>query len=182
MRPITIMLALILGLVLAQSNHYFPSGVGFSWVYSSGEEQTFARESGGLLVLEHRFSGRSRYADLLRYDASGVYLEGVYIGGTTQKYEPPLQLYPSGPLIIGQEWGMRSSIQGKTVAFVAKVIRLEGVQVPAGKFNAYVIRTSFVTQSGGSSVVESYFVPGVGVVRFVGADGSAVDLVKFKRP
>lgn len=45
-----------------------------------------------------------------------------------------------------------------------------------------MIRTSFVTQSGGSSVVESYFVPGVGVVRFVGADGSKVDLVKFVRP
>jgi len=182
MRPVTIMLALILGLVLAQSNNYFPNGVGFSWVYSSGEEQAFAREKDGLLVLEHRYNGRSRYADLLRYDPTGVYLEGVYISGATQKYNPPLQLYPSAPLIIGQEWGMKSSIQGKIVAFVAKVTRLEGIQVPAGKFNAYVIRTSFVTQSGGSSVVESYFVPGVGVVRFVGADGSKVDLVKFVRP
>ncbi|WP_174720009.1 MULTISPECIES: hypothetical protein [unclassified Meiothermus] len=176
------MLAWLVTLALAQPSAYFPNGVGLSWTYSSGEEQVFARQKDGFLMLEHRYAGRARYADLLRYDATGVYLEGVYIGGAVQKYAPPLQLYPSAPLIIGQEWGMKSSIQGQVVAFVAKVTRLEGVQVPAGKFNAYVIRTSLVTQSGGSSVVESYFVPGVGVVRFVGADGSKVDLVKFVRP
>ncbi|WP_027881671.1 hypothetical protein [Meiothermus rufus] len=169
--------------VLAAPTAYYPSGIGYTWRYSNGMEQAFTREQHGLLVLERRLERQPVSADLLRYTPDkGVLLEGLIIGQAVQRYTPPLQLYPPPPLVLGQEWGGRSSFGGQTVALLGKVLRIEGVNVPAGRFNAYVIRTSIVTSGGGSQVMEVYFVPGVGVVRYATLDGSTVDLVKFVVP
>ena len=47
---------------------------------------------------------------------------------------------------------------------------------PGGRFNAFRIRLSVTTSTGGSSVSDLYFVPSVGTVRYVTQDGSTVDL------
>ncbi len=173
-------LGLLLVGVSAAPPAYFPHGIGFSWTYSSGMEQVFTREQNGMLVLERRLARQPVSADLLRFTPDrGVLLEGLIIGQTVQRYQPPLQLYPAPPLVVGQEWGGRSTFDGQTVALLGKVLRIEGVSVPAGRFNAFVIRTSTVTSGGGSQVVEIYFVPGVGVVRYATPDGGRVDLVRF---
>jgi hypothetical protein len=173
---------LCFSLALAAPKAYYPSSVGYSWTYSSGEVQVFSREENGSLVLEHKISGRPTVADLLRYTEKGVLLEGLIVGKNVQKYNPPLQLYPASPLSVGQEWGGRSMFGGQSVALLGKVVRIEGVNVPAGRFNAYVMRTSTVTGDGGSVVVEVYFVPGVGIVRYGTPDGKTVDLVKVTLP
>jgi len=182
MKRLLSLLALV-ALGFAATPAYYPSGVGYSWSYSSGEEQTFAREQNGLLVLEHRFPKRPIVADLLRYTPDqGVLLEGLIIGKAVQRYTPALQLYPPPPLAVGQRWGGKSTLGGQTVALLGEVNRIEGVSVPAGRFNAYVLRTSTVTGEGGSVVVDIYYVPGVGIVRYGTPDGGTIDLVKFSAP
>ncbi|RDI94533.1 hypothetical protein DV704_11655 [Meiothermus sp. QL-1] len=161
---------------------YYPHGAGYAWVYSSGMEQVFTREQDGLWVLERRLEKRPVSADLLRYTPEGVWLHGLLVGRSLQAYDPPLLLYPAPPLALGQEWGGRSRFGGQLVALLAKVVRIEGVSVPAGRFNAYVIRTSTVTSGGGSQVMEVYFVPGLGIVRYATPDGSTVDLVRYAVP
>ncbi|MCS7195543.1 MAG: hypothetical protein NZ849_11635 [Meiothermus sp.] len=173
---------LFLCIGLAFSPGYYPHGVGYSWTYSTGMEQVFTREQGGALFLERRLVGRPVSADVLRYTPEGVWLEGLAVGQAVQRYEPPLLLYPPPPLELGQAWGGRSRFGGQSVALVGKVLRIEGVSVPAGRFNAYVIRTSTVTSEGGSQVMEVYFVPGVGVVRYATLDGATVDLVRYRVP
>ncbi len=172
----------LLAFAFAGPQDFYPSGVGVGWVYSNGEEQFFSREQNVYLVLEHRFQGKTVFSDLLRYTPDGVYLDGLVVGSKVSKYNPPLLYYPKAPFVLGQEWGGKSTYEGKSVALLAKVLRIEGVTVPAGRFNAYVIRTSFVTQEGGSIVVERYFVPGVGIVRYATPDGGSIDLVKVIRP
>jgi len=172
-------LGLLLAGALAAPTAYYPNGIGYSWTYSSGMEQVFTREQNGLLVFERRLAKQPVSADLLRYTDHGVFLEGLVVGQVVQRYSPPLQLYPAPPLVLGQEWGGRSNFGGQSVAMLGKVLRIEGVSVPAGRFNAYVIRTSTVTSAGGSQVLEIYFVPGVGIVRYATPDGATVDLVKF---
>lgn len=178
-------LALLLGLALgvAAPPAYYPNGIGYAWLYSSGEEQVFSRQQEGFLVLEHRYPKRPVVADLLRYTPDqGVYLEGLIIGKTVQRYTPALQLYPAPPLTVGTRWGGKSVLGGQTVALLGEVSRIEGVNVPAGRFNAYVLRTSTVTGDGGSVVVEIYYVPGVGIVRYATPDGGTIDLVKVTVP
>ncbi|MCS7067375.1 MAG: hypothetical protein N2Z75_00765 [Meiothermus sp.] len=173
---------LLLG-VLAAPTAYYPNGIGYSWTYSSGMEQVFTREQNGMLVFERRLANQPVSADLLRYTPDkGVLLEGLIVGQAVQRYNPPLQLYPAPPLVLGQEWGGRSNFGGQSVALLGKVLRIEGVNVPAGRFNAYVIRTSTVTSGGGSQVMEIFFVPGVGIVRYATPDGGTIDLVKFSVP
>lgn len=175
-------LALLASLAFAQPA-YYPHGVGYSWKYSSGEEQVFAREQNGLLVLERRFPKRPIIADLLRYtDSGGVLLEGLMVGQQVQRYTPALQLYPNPPLYVGQRWGGRSKLGKQTIALFGEVNRIEGVSVAAGRFNAFVIRNSTVTGEGGSVVVEIYYVPGVGIVRYATTDGGTIDLVQSSVP
>ncbi|MER3483940.1 MAG: hypothetical protein C4332_13105 [Meiothermus sp.] len=173
----------LLALSLAAPPAYYPNGVGYSWLYSSSEEQAFARVQDGMLVLEHRYPKRPVVADLLRYTPDqGVWLEGLIIGKSVQRYSPALQLYPAPPLTVGQRWGGKSTLGGQTIALLGEVTRIEGVNVPAGRFNAYVLRTSTVTGDGGSVVVEIYYVPGVGIVRYATPDGGTIDLVKVNVP
>jgi len=184
MKPVKLYLTLglLMVLALAAPTAYYPNGIGYSWIYSSGMEQVFTREQDGLLVFERRLAGQPVSADLLRYSEKGVFIEGLVVGQVVQRYVPPLQLYPAPPLVLGQEWGGRSSFGGQRVALLGKVLRIEGVNVPAGRFNAYVIRTSTVTSAGGSQVMEIYFVPGVGIVRYATPDGATVDLIRFSQP
>ena len=53
-----------------------------------------------------------------------------------------------------------------------------GVATPAGRFNALLIQQTSLTSTGGQTVLELYFVPGVGVVRFVTQDGTIIDLIE----
>jgi hypothetical protein len=157
---------------------YYPGALGYSWQYSNGEEQVLVSGDGGTLVLEHRFKGRAVFGHILRYTPKGVLLEGVVTNNRPSKYDSPLTLYPAPPLYLGQEWGGRAKIGGQATAMVAKVVRVEAIKVPAGRYNAYVIRTSTVVDAGGTSVVENYYVPGVGIVRYVSMDGDSIDLIK----
>ncbi len=175
---------LLLALGLAQKG-YYPHALGMRWVYTSGEVQAFTevRELGGAEVwmLEHRYQDGATMTEALAFDDQGVWVFAVISGGETLAYDPPLKLYPAPPLKVGMRWSAVTRLRGQTLKVVAEVLGLSGVVVPAGRFNAFKIRSRLTAADGSESVVDLYFVPGVGVVRYATADGGVIDLVKFSR-
>ncbi|WP_457630851.1 hypothetical protein [Oceanithermus sp.] len=184
MKRYLIALALLLGGALATAPNYYPHKVGMSWTYTSGEVQTYesVRQMNGQQVweLSHAYDGKVRYTDYLTFDENGVWLLGVDTGAGIIPYDPPIQVYPAAPLRVGLSWSSRTRFKGANLVVVDKVIGVEGVVVPFGRYNAFVIRSSLTAQGGGASVVDLYFVPGIGVVRYATQDGGQIDLVDFK--
>lgn len=157
---------------------YFPYTPGAKWRYSNGETQTVgaARVVKGVTVLPlaHSFGGKVVSEDLLELRPSGVFLRGSQVGKQLTWYEPALTLYPAPPLLVGMTW---QSASGR-LSLAGRVVGQEAVQNSAGTFNALVVRTEVGTGAGDASAQFAYFVPGLGVVRFVGAGGQTVDLLK----
>src|SRR5690606_21886985 len=71
-----------------------------------------------------------------------------------------------------------TNLPGFSLTLDSEVLGMRGVATPAGRFNALLIRQTSLTSSGGQSVLELYFVPGVGLVRFVTQDGTVIDLIE----
>lgn len=170
----------LLGAAAAQGYH--PSEPGMSWTYSSGETQVLSgpREFAGtqVLVLTHYFEGMPISEDYLVYVDGGVLSLGTAAGGQSLSYEPPLQIYAPGPLQVGQSWQSTTRLAGFELTLTAEVLGVRGVRTPAGRFNALLIRQRTVTSTGAQTVLDLYFVPSVGVVRFVAQDGTTVDLIE----
>jgi len=164
---------------------YYPHAIGMTWRYTSGEVQTFVerREMEGqeVWMLEHRYADGARMVEALAFRDDGVWVLAVESAGETLVYDPPLKLYPPPPLRKGLSWQQTTTLRGQTIELSAYVLGVEGVEVPAGKFNAYRIQTRLRAAGGAESVVDLYFVPGVGVVRYATADGGVIDLVEFSR-
>ncbi len=184
MKKAAVLLILALSLALASAPNYYPHKIGMTWIYTSGETQAFesVRNVKGQEVweLSHSYDGKVRYTDYLSYDANGVWLLGVDTGAGIMPYDPPIKVYPAAPLRVGQSWSSRTKFRGANLVVVNKVTAVEGVVVPFGRYNAFVIRSSLTAQGGGASVVDLYFVPGIGVVRYATQDGGQIDLQKFK--
>lgn len=77
--------------------------------------------------------------------------------------------------------GGRYAYSDGTVQALEAVEGVEGVRVPAGRFNAYRLRVAFTTERGGADVKLLYLVPGLGVVAFRAGEG-LVGLVRFSAP
>ncbi len=58
------------------------------------------------------------------------------------------------------------------------MLAIRGVQTQAGRFNALHIRQRTLTNSGASTTLDLFFVPSIGVVRYVTQDGTLVDLIE----
>jgi len=161
---------------LAQGAHYYPHQPGRTWTYTSGETQVVAPSMTyrgvQLTPVNHGYGGQTLTQDLLEYRPDGsVWLRGLKVGGRLTWYASPLNVYPPGPLTPGQRW----QSGGSALKSVGHVLGTEAVRVPAGTYNAFVIRTDLTVGRQQSSQV-TYFVPGLGVVRYVTADGSRIDL------
>jgi len=170
----------------AVASDYYPAGAGATWTYSSGETQVLSgpRDVGGLtvMVLTHYLDGIPVSEDYLVFDADGVRTVGTAAAGNVVRYDPPLIVYPAPPLQPGTTWtsttdvATASGVVGITLS--AEVLGLRGVQTTAGRFNALQIRQRTLTSTGGSTVLDLFLVPGVGVVRFVTEDGTTIDLIE----
>lgn len=179
-RAAALIAALLLGLAAAQG--YYPAAAGYSWTYSSGETQAMQgpREMNGrqVYVLVHYLDGVPISEDYLEYGDGGVYSHGSAAGGQLLSYQPPLLVYPPEPLAPGMQWTSTTNLPGFSLTLDSEVLGMRGVATPAGRFNALLIRQTSLTSSGGQSVLELYFVPGVGLVRFVTQDGTVIDLIE----
>lgn len=175
------LLALLTGTVYAapQISYYPEKG---HWTYSSGETQQLAAPVTvrGVQVrpMQHQIGGQTVTEDLLEFTGGKVLLRGIRIGNKLTWYLPPLLVYPASPLAPGQSWQSFSSTPSGAVMLRGTVLQGEPVSTPAGKFNALLIRSD-LQQGKNLSTQFSYFVPGLGVVRYQTAGGAAVDLQKF---
>ena len=177
-----ILLLFILLLSVAAAQEYHPQQPGFSWTYTNGETQILSgpRDFNGqqVMVLTHWLHGDAVSEDYLVYTADGVMHVGTAAGGSVLSYDPPLKAFAAGPFEAGSKWQSSSSISGLTLTMSAEVLRSVGVETPAGRFNAYQIRQVTVTSTGGQTVLDAYFVPSVGVVRYVLQDGTVINLLE----
>lgn len=176
-------LCLLAALALAASNaqSYYPQQPGYSWTYSNGETQTLSgpREVAGreVMVLTHWFDGVPVSEEHLEFDG-GILSYGTAAGGRVMPYRPPLRVYAEAPLEVGDSWQSTTTIEGLEITLSSSVQGVRGVRTPAGRFNALQIRQTTLTSSGGRTVLELFFVPSVGVVRFVTQDGTSIDLIE----
>ena len=174
-------LIVILATVALAQNDYFPNVAGMSWTYSSGEAQILSgpRVVGGMevMVLTHYFEGVPISEDYLLY-RDDVLSVGTASGGELLLYEPALLVYANAPLQPGQQWQSTTEISGLSITLSSEVLAIRGVQTQAGRFNALHIRQRTLTNSGASTTLDLFFVPSIGVVRYVTEDGTLVDLIE----
>jgi hypothetical protein len=175
-------LMLVLAGVASAQDDYYPSRSGVSWTYSNGETQTLSgpREvlGGRYMILTHYFGGVPVSEEILAFQG-GVTSFGTAAGGAIMPYAPPLTVYPPAPLAVGDAWQSTTSVGGVEITLASEVIGLQGVRTPAGRFNALHLRQTTLTSSGGRTVLDLFFVPTVGVVRFVTQDGTQIDLIEL---
>jgi hypothetical protein len=181
-------LTILLGLVVFSSqaqNNYYPTKVGMRWVYSSGEIKEYAREdtvfNTKVLVLQTTVKDQLAGEDYIVSNANGVTFLGNKVGQQTTQFKPPLILYPKSPLKVGMQWQTTSDVGGGyKITASTQVIGTGGVKVKAGRFNAFIIRSTFYQPDGSSTTTDVYFVPSIGTVRTVNDDGSSIDLLSRK--
>jgi len=172
---------LCLGMVAAQAA-YYPHGEGQSWTYDSGVTQSMSGphdlDGVAVMVLTHYLDGVPVSEDYLAYGPEGVRTFGSASGGQVLRYDPPLLIYPPAPLEVGASWRSTTDLGSFSITLDAEVLGLRGIQTPAGRFNALQVRQRTLTSTGASTLLDLFFVPGVGVVRFVTQDGTLVDLIE----
>jgi hypothetical protein len=161
---------------------YYPARDGLSWTYSNGETQMLSgsRDVSGQTasILLKMYEGVAISEDYLVYDAQGVRMVGTAANGQLLGYNPVLQLYPPFPLQVGQSWKSKASVSGIEISLAGEVLGVRGVETSVGRFNALQIRQQTVTSTGGQTVIDFFFVPSVGVVRWVMQDGTTIDLIE----
>jgi hypothetical protein len=183
-RTLIVLLSFLVFSSQAQNN-YYPTKVGMRWVYSSGEVQEYAREitvfNTKALVLQRYVNNVLSSEDYIVSNANGVSFLGNKVGLDTTQFKPPLILYPKAPLKVGLKWQSTSDVGGGyKITVSTEVIGTAGVKVKAGRFNAFIIRSSFYQPDGSSTTTDLYFVPTIGTVRTVNGDGSSIDLLSRK--
>ncbi|MBW7915682.1 MAG: hypothetical protein H3C53_03205 [Trueperaceae bacterium] len=175
-----LLVVLVAGWAAAQG--YYPAETGYSWTYSSGETQTLSgpRELQGreVMVLTHYLGGLPVSEDYLDYGEAGVLSYGSASGGQLFPYDPPIVVYPPEPLTPGAKWTSTTQLPGFSLTLDSEVVGLRGVATSAGRFNALLIRQTTLTSNGGQTLLDIYFVPTVGIVRFVMQDGTTIDLIE----
>jgi hypothetical protein len=176
-----LLLVLMLGFAWGQET-YYPSRDGLSWTYNNGETQILsgAKTVGGQAasVLVKYVQGAPIAEDYLIYDAQGVRMVGTAASGQTLEYSPALIVYPVSPLQVGQSWKSKAVLSGFDISLAFEVLGVRGVETSAGRFNALQIRQQTVTSTGGQTISDFFFVPSVGVVRWVMQDGTTIDLIE----
>lgn len=160
---------------------YYPAKAGLSWTYSSGETQQMSgpRKVDGheVMVLTHYLKGVPVSEDYLQYGPDGVKTLGTAANGKVTFYPTPLTVYPPAPLKPGMQWQSTTKLASFDITLSAEVVGVRGVKTQAGRFNALLIHQRTLTSNGASTVMNVYFVPSVGIVRFVTADGTTIDLI-----
>lgn len=185
MKQVFVLLCLLLLVSSQAQNNYYPTRVGMRWVYSSGEIQEYSREDNffgaRVLVLQHTVKDQLTSEDYIVSNANGVSFLGTKVGQQTTRFTPPLALYPKAPMKVGMKWQTTSDIgNGYKITAASEIIGTAGVKVKAGRFNAFIVRSTFYQPDGSSSTTDIYFVPTIGTVRTVYDTGESVDLVSRK--
>ncbi|HEX4631149.1 MAG TPA: hypothetical protein VH188_09310 [Chthoniobacterales bacterium] len=159
---------------------YFPLRVGDSWTYRNTEEGGFTlkvlseepHEGGTVRFVVEMLSGVKVDKTYSKADGWVLFHGETYPEheGLQATYDPPRQILPN-PLVVGQKWEWT----GKDPTQVEhresnRVVGVESVTVPAGKFRAMKV----VTEITGASVPlirTSWYADGVGLVKTTNVGG-----------
>ncbi|AEB12773.1 hypothetical protein [Marinithermus hydrothermalis] len=171
---------------------FYPARAGLEWVYlPQGDRlddppyrlQVLGPTAwNGVNAVQYRFSGRGQERLYYRQvSADGVRLLGFeeVISASRVTFDPPLLEYPPQALLeVGYRWGGRTRVRSVFVLpsgveeqarfdleYTFTVIGKGEVRVPAGVFEAYMIRFSGRSSDGETSEYEAWFVPHLGEVR-----------------
>ena len=153
---------------------YFPLRVGDSWTYRNNEAGGYTLK----VVSEEPLAGNpSRFVVELLSGVKIIYtfskVEGWVLfhsenypehEGLQATYDPPKQYLPD-PLVVGREWRW----SGKDPTQVehqesSRVVGVEEVTVPAGKFRAMKVVTE-MTGGGAAKTRTDWYADGVGLVK-----------------
>jgi hypothetical protein len=178
--------ALLTTIVAAQKSKapapdYFPLRIGDSWKYRSTVSPAEATIT--VVSAEKQADGTMRY---LLEKSAGAKIQNWYSKtngwvlmhreaypeheGLEVKYEPARQ-YLKNPLVAGATWNWngKSTTQNE-VQESNRVVGLEMVEVPAGKFRAMKIVSQ--VSEGASLMTKTYwYAPGVGLVKYTTESG-----------
>jgi hypothetical protein len=118
-----------------------------------------------LLKFEMHRSGVITNTDLLTVDERGVLCWArINLDGELVKFDPPQPMIAM-PLKRGARWNFDGRAGDLKVNQQYEVIGEEDVQVPAGKFRAFRIRSEQI--SPGLMTIDRWFAPGTGIVKDV---------------
>ncbi|HEX8144855.1 MAG TPA: hypothetical protein VF553_19965 [Pyrinomonadaceae bacterium] len=159
----------------AASPDYFPLRPGDMWTYRHSEGSQFTVK---VLNDEKQADGSVRYVVELLSGARVHYTYSKPRGWVLQHrhsypdeqtglkidYQPAKQ-YLKNPLVAGEKWNWSGKdVGGNDVSESSRVVGLEWVEVPAGKFRAMKIIS--LVSSGASVATKTYwYVDGVGLVK-----------------
>ncbi len=182
MKKILILLTIFaINFVIAQES-YYPSRTGLSWTYNNSETQAISEytdaNGNAAKVLVHYLNGQPVSEDYMIFDEKGVRSFGTASGGQAFQYEQPLIIYPPAPLQVGNTWSSTTKLAGFELSLSGEVVAVRGVQTPVGRFNALQIRQKTVTSTGAQTTIDLFFVPSIGVVKWITEDGVVVDLIE----
>ena len=159
---------------------YYPLRIGDSWTYRNAEEGGFTLK---VLSEEPHEGGTVRYVvEFL----SGVKIHNVYSKpkgwvlfhgesypeheGLQATYDPPKQLLPN-PLVAGQKWEWTGKDPTQMEHHESsRVVGVETVTVPAGKFRAMKV-VSEITGASVPLIRTSWYAGGVGLVKTTSVGG-----------
>lgn len=165
---------------LKSSADYYPLRVGDSWTYRNTEEGGYTlkvlseepQEGGTVRFVVELLSGVKVINTYSKANGWVLFHKETYPEheGLQATYDPPKQILPN-PLVVGQKWEWT----GKDPTQVehhesSRVVGVETVTVPAGKFRAMKV----VTEITGASVPlirTSWYADGVGLVKATNVGG-----------
>lgn len=132
--------------------------------YRIGDEQTI--DGKAVRKFEMHRAGVVTNTDLLAVDAEGITCYArISEEGARITLEPPQKMLTM-PLKTGTKWEYEGKIAGEEVRQKYSIVAEEEVEVPAGRFRAFKVRTE-QTEGGPGITVDRWFVPGVGFVKDV---------------
>ena len=153
---------------------YFPLRVGDSWTYRNTEEGGYTlkvineepQAGGASRVVIELYTGVSIIRTFSKSEGWVLFHSENYPEheGLQVTYDPPKQYLPN-PLVAGREWKW----SGKDPTQVerqeaSRVVGVEQVTVPAGKFRAMKVVTE-VTGGGPAKTLTNWYAEGVGLVK-----------------
>jgi hypothetical protein len=167
-----------------KDSEYYPLKVGTTWTYRAGDKQITAK------VAKHEKIGDTMCARIeTSFGGKVLATEHVSVGkdgllrhtALDQPAEPPVRFFPL-PFKKGDTWKIESKVAGQTVKATFVTDEVE-VTVPAGKFQAAMVRTDDFSVGEQKLGMTNWYAKGVGVVKTVtkvGGKDIAVELEKYE--
>lgn len=199
MRYFFFLILLSLALPLAAARAFFPHDDGMRWTYDNGEIQelsgpyrladvaVYFERTVDAAFADYEVMKLSKYfgdilvsEDFLIYEEDAVYtVASNFVGASQYWYNPPMLLYQGNRWRIDDSWESVSNVLDDRlqITLSSTIVATQAIEIPVGRFNAWVIHQNSFNNKGVQNVLELYFVPTIGIVRFQTMDGGTVNLV-----